>query len=139
MFDAVKYTQKLIRLDPTNPPGREAECGELVANTLEAVGFQVERQSFGVSRMNVVATLQGSDANLAPLVLTGHLDTVPLGKTEWTYPAFGGEIHDDRLYGRGASDMKSGVAAMIGAALQFVERSNRSPRRGLTLVLSRQI
>jgi len=136
MFDVVEYTRDLIRFDTTNPPGREAECGDFTAKTLEDAGFHVERQPFGESRMNVIATLAGTNPEKAPLVLTGHLDTVPLGTVEWAYPPFDADIIDGKLYGRGASDMKSGVAAIIGAGLQLIETSNGTPERGLTIVLT---
>lgn len=136
MFDVVEYTRQLIRFDTTNPPGHEAECGAFTAKTLADAGFHVEEQRFGDSRMNVIATLPGEDPEAGPLVLTGHLDTVPLGKAEWSYPPFGADIIDGKLYGRGASDMKSGVAAMIGAGLRFAELSGGKPARGLTIVLT---
>ncbi|NOX93660.1 MAG: M20 family metallopeptidase [Alphaproteobacteria bacterium] len=136
MFDAVEYTRLLLKFETTNPPGREAECVAFAAQTLEDGGFKIERQRFGENRMNVVATLVGADDRLAPLVFTGHLDTVPLGNAEWSYSPFDGEIVDGRLYGRGASDMKSGVAAMIGAALRLAQITDGKPKRGLTLVLT---
>lgn len=135
-FDVVEYTRELIRFDTTNPPGREAECGAFAADTLETAGFQVDRQTFGTSRMNVVATLAGTDPDRAPLVLTGHLDTVPLGNAAWSFSPFDGDIIDGKLYGRGSSDMKSGVAAIIGAGLHLADISNGTPKRGLTIILT---
>lgn len=136
MFDAVAYTQELVRFDTTNPPGREAECVEHVARTLEAFGFRVMRQRLDDARMNAVAVLPGTDSTLMPLVLTGHLDTVPLGAAPWTCAPFGGEILEGKLYGRGASDMKGGVAAIVAAAGRLGEQTNGAPRRGLTVVLT---
>jgi len=136
MFDVVAYTQKLIQFDTTNPPGKEAECLEFAAKTLEKAGFDIRRQAFESDRMNVVATLPGSDTTAAPLIFTGHLDTVPLGTAQWDYSPFGGDIIDGKLYGRGASDMKSGVAAMIGAALKLAEKPQHARTRGLTLILT---
>ncbi|QIB64955.1 M20 family metallopeptidase [Kineobactrum salinum] len=136
MFDVIDYTKDLIRFDTTNPPGEEAACGDFTARTLEDAGFHVERQTFGSNRMNVVATLAGSDADAEPLVLSGHLDTVPLGAAQWSYPPFAAEMADGRLYGRGASDMKSGVAAMIGAGLRLAALTGGRPRRGMTIILT---
>jgi succinyl-diaminopimelate desuccinylase len=136
MFDAIAYTQKLVQFDTTNPPGREAECVEYVAHTLQAFGFQITRHKLDDARMNAVAVLPGTDATRDPLVLTGHLDTVPLGAAPWTFAPFGGEILEGKLYGRGASDMKSGVAAIVAAAGQLAEQTNGAPRRGLTVVLT---
>ncbi len=136
MFDVVEYTRKLIQFDTTNPPGQEEACGLFTAQTLEDAGFDVTRQTFGDHRINIVATLAGTEPDLDPLVLTGHLDTVPLGTAEWSYSPFAGDIIDGKLYGRGASDMKSGVAAMIGAACRLAKACEGKPRRGLTVLLT---
>jgi succinyl-diaminopimelate desuccinylase len=133
MFDPVHYTQKLIAFDTINPPGNELACAEFVAKTLEEHGFDVRLDRFETNRANVIAKLDGMRRDLAPLVFTGHLDTVPLGQASWSEGPFGGEIKDGKLYGRGASDMKSGVAAMMAAAIDLA----KSPRqRGITLLLT---
>ncbi|MEZ5968303.1 MAG: M20 family metallopeptidase [Hyphomonas sp.] len=136
MINPTTYTQDLVRFDTTNPPGRERECVEFAARTLESGGFRVDRQVFQNDRMNIVATFDGSDPDLLPLVLTGHLDTVPLGQAPWSHDPFGAEISDGKLYGRGASDMKAGVAAMISAGLAFASRQGGRPRRGLQIILT---
>jgi succinyl-diaminopimelate desuccinylase len=136
MIDPVKYTQDLVRFDTTNPPGREKECVEFAARTLEGAGYKIDRQIFQGDRMNVVARLDGSDSDLLPLVMTGHLDTVPLGQAPWKYDPFGGDIIDGKLYGRGSSDMKAGVAAMLVAALRMACRESGRPRRALHLILT---
>lgn len=136
MFDPIKYTQKLIAFDTVNPPGNEEACGLFVAETLEQFGFEVDRQLFGERRINVVAKLSGSDASLDPLVLTGHLDVVPLGDVEWKSDPFGGEIIDGKLYGRGSSDMKSGVATMMAAAIELAQLPGAKRQRGITLIFT---
>jgi len=127
VIDAVQLTQQLVRIDSRNPPGRESECADLLAPLLEGLGFDVLRHSFGDSRVSLVARRAG---NGRPAMFTGHLDTVPLGTAEWTHHPFGGEIVDGRLYGRGACDMKAGVAAMIAAV------AADSSGRAVTLVLT---
>src|SRR5207245_2967665 len=82
---------------------------------------------------SVVARAGGSDAK-APLCLTGHLDTVALGARPWTKDAFSGETEGDRLFGRGTSDMKAGVAAILLAARAFAPRLAGTP--GLVIVLT---
>ncbi|KEZ73051.1 peptidase M20, partial [Pseudomonas syringae pv. syringae FF5] len=77
-------------------------------------GFVCELQRFGERRFNLVAWLEG-DGHGKPLGFTGHLDTVPLGNAIWSHSPFAGEIVDGRLYGRGSSDMKAGIAAFIVA------------------------
>lgn len=112
-IDAVALTQDLVRFDTRNPPGDEAACAAFLADLLRGHDFAVELQSFGPGRANVVAR-RGTGPFRA---FTGHIDVVPLGTAPWTRDPFGGEIVDGRLYGRGACDMKAGVAAMIAAAI----------------------
>jgi len=75
----------------------------------------------------------GSDAK-APLCFTGHLDIVPLGTRKWTKDPFQGETDGDRLFGRGTSDMKAGIAAILLSARNTVKHLNGKP--GLVLVLT---
>ena len=112
-IDAVALTQDLVRFDTRNPPGDEVDCAEFLADILRRNGFEVALQSFGERRVNVVAR-RGQGPFKA---LTGHIDVVPLGTAPWTHDPFGGGIVDGRLYGRGACDMKAGVAAMVAAAI----------------------
>jgi succinyl-diaminopimelate desuccinylase len=111
----VELTQELVRIDTVNPTSPEERATEHVARLLEGGGFAVSRHAFAAGRTSVVAR-HGPGAR-APLCLAGHIDTVPLGAAPWTKDPFGGEIADGKLYGRGASDMKSGVAAIVCAAL----------------------
>src|SRR3954447_14743513 len=104
--DAVALAQELIRFETVNPPGAEEACAEHLARVLEPHRFTLERYEHEPTRTNLVARRPGTERSLAPLVFTGHLDTVPLGQQPWSVPPFAGEIHDGRLYGRGSSDMK---------------------------------
>ncbi len=131
--DVVSLTRSLIAIDTINPPGREAGCARQLARLLEQWGFAVKLHGFADERANLVATIGGRD-DRAPIVLTGHLDTVPLGAARWERAAFGGETDGDRLYGRGASDMKGGIAAMMVAARRLAPRLAGSA--GLKLVLT---
>ena len=135
MIDAVELTRDLIAFDTTNPPGKEAVCAAFVATLLEGAGFSVQTYPFDTDRTNLVARWTGEDADAPPLVMTGHLDTVPLGMTPWSVDPFAGDIKDGLLYGRGASDMKAGVAAMIASAVHQMESAGRM-RRGLTLIFT---
>ncbi len=131
MIDAVALCRELVRFDTRNPPGDETRCADFLEETLVGHRFSVARQSFGSGRFNLVARLEGETP---AAMFTGHIDTVPLGTSEWTYDPFGGEIVDNRLYGRGATDMKAGIAAMIAAA---VETANDPARRAaVTLVFT---
>ena len=115
MSEVVELTQALVRLDTINPPGQEEEAAALVAGRLEAAGLEVERHELEPGRPSLVARLEGG-GDRSPLCMTAHLDTVPLGRAEWSRAPLAAEIDGDRLYGRGATDMKGGLAAIVVAA-----------------------
>ena len=122
--DAVKLTQQLLRFNTVNPPGNEESCAKFVGSELEAAGFRVSYHAFAPQRTSIVATIGSGDKPM--LGFTGHLDTVPLGNAPWSKDAFAGELDGDRLYGRGSSDMKSGIGAFITAALPHIADLKRS-------------
>jgi succinyl-diaminopimelate desuccinylase len=131
--DAVSLTRTLLRFDTVNPPGRERDCARYAGAMLEEGGYAVEYFDFEEGRTSLVARAGGSDGKL-PLCLTGHLDVVPLGARSWTRDPFAGETDGDKLYGRGASDMKAGVAAMLLAAREFSNKLSGTP--GIVVVLT---
>ena len=131
--DAVALTKSLLRFDTVNPPGRERDCAKFAGAMLAEWGFDVQFFEFEEGRTSVVARAGGS-ARKAPLCLTGHLDVVALGSRKWSKDPFAGDTAGDRLYGRGVSDMKSGVAAMLLAARQFSGKLSGTP--GVVLVLT---
>ncbi|WP_395068159.1 M20 family metallopeptidase [Paraburkholderia silvatlantica] len=112
--DPIALTRKLVAFATVNPPGDEESCARYVAGVLDELGFDTTLHAFGERRFNLVAKLAGA-AGGAPLGFTGHLDVVPLGTAAWEHEPFAGEVHDGRLYGRGTSDMKAGIAAFIAA------------------------
>lgn len=131
--DAVALTRDLLHFDTINPPGRERDCAHRAGGLLKDWGFSVEYQEYEPGRTSVIARAGGSAAK-APLCLTGHLDVVPLGTRPWSRDPFAGEADGDRLYGRGSSDMKAGVAAMLAAAASFAGKLDHTA--GLVLVLT---
>ena len=131
--DAVELTRSLLQFETVNPPGSERECAESAGTLLTEWGYRVEYYEFAEGRTSLVARAGGSDAK-PPLVFTGHLDVVPLGTRKWMHDAFSGETDGDRLYGRGSSDMKAGVAAMLVAAHAFAGKLEGTP--GIALVLT---
>src|SRR5687768_15683169 len=131
--DAVSLTRSLLQFDTVNPPGRERDCARFAGALLQEWGYKVDYHEYADSRTSVVARAGGSPAK-APLCLTGHLDVVPLGARAWTKDPFSGESDGDRLYGRGTSDMKAGVAAMLLAARGFSKKLSNTP--GIVLVLT---
>ena len=118
---ATQLTQKLVRIPSVNPKfiqdpqqNREAAVQDAVEDELQAIGMSIDRWDVFEDRPNVVGQLAGTEER--SLLLCGHIDVVPIGeRSAWTVDPFGGEIRNGRLYGRGAVDMKSGVAAIIGA------------------------
>lgn len=131
--DAISLTRSLLRFDTINPPGRERDCARHAGAMLEEWGYKVDYHEYEDARTSVIARAGGSDAK-APLCLTGHLDVVPLGARAWTKDPFEGETDGDRLYGRGSSDMKAGVAAMLLAARSMANKLSGTP--GIVLVLT---
>ena len=131
--DAVTLTRDLLHFDTVNPPGQERDCAHHAGALLQDWGYKVEFHEFEAGRTSVIARAGGSAAR-APLCLTGHLDVVPLGTRPWSKDPFAGEADGDRLYGRGSSDMKAGVAAMLMAAKSFAGKLNGTP--GIVLVLT---
>jgi succinyl-diaminopimelate desuccinylase len=113
--DVVELTQELIRTRTVNPPGDEEKAASLLAARLEAAGLEVTSHELAPGRTSLIARTPSRGERPA-LCLTGHLDTVPLGKADWSRDAFAAEIDGDRLYGRGTSDMKGGTAAIVVAA-----------------------
>ena len=126
-------TRKLLSFNTINPPGHERECAEYLGGMLEGRGFKVSYYEFGEKRTNLIAHMEGR-GDRAPICFTGHIDTVPLGETEWRVDPFGGEIDGDKIYGRGSSDMKGGLAAMVIAALSLADEP--LGKAGMTLVLT---
>ena len=131
--DAIALTRSLLRFETVNPPGRERDCARHAGALLEQWGFRVEYHEYAEARTSVIARAGGSPSK-APLCLTGHLDVVPLGVNAWTRDPFAGETQGDRLYGRGSSDMKAGVAAMLLASRNISKKISSTP--GIVLVLT---
>lgn len=131
--DVIFLTRKLVAFNTINPPGNEYIAAQFVGSLLSDNGFEVEYVPFEENRVHVIAE-KGCSSEIPPVVFTGHFDTVPLGVKEWTVDPFGGEIKDGKLYGRGSSDMKGAVAAMVIAAIQAFK--NESPEGGIRLVLT---
>lgn len=109
--EVVDLTQALIRIPSENPRGSEKEIAAFVADWFRSIpGVGVKVYEVKPGRPNVVATLKGGGKG--QLVYLGHMDTVPVGQG-WTQDPFGGEIIDNRIYGRGSVDMKGGLAAIM--------------------------
>ncbi len=127
--------QRLIRFNTVNPPGNEAAAQEYLKGLLEAAGFQCELLSSVEARPNLVARLP-SRSDGPRLAYLGHVDTVLATPSEWTVDPWSGELRDGCVWGRGALDMKSQVAAEVAAACALAEEGWRPESGELMLVLT---
>ena len=109
--------QNLIRYNTTNPPGKEAECIKYINTLLTDAGFETVALFKDINRPNLISRLKGQGAT-APILLYGHVDVVTTDSQKWTHPPFDAKIEDGYIWGRGALDMKGGVAMMIAAFLR---------------------
>lgn len=123
----VEILQALIRFNTTNPPGEEATCIMYIRQLLQDVGMEPQIASLDPARPNLLARIKGS-GEAPPLLLYGHVDVVGVGKQAWSRDPFGGDIEDGFVWGRGALDMKGGVAMLVSAFLRAHVR--KLPLRG---------
>jgi acetylornithine deacetylase/succinyl-diaminopimelate desuccinylase-like protein len=126
--------QELIRFDTTNPPGAERACVERIGALLSEEGIEWQAYAARPERPNLVARLPGGPG--PGLVLQGHVDVVTTVNQRWTRPPFGGELVDGWIWGRGALDMKNGVAMMVSAFLRAKREATRLPGDLLLVVLA---
>ncbi len=113
----VELLQNLIRFDTTNPPGNEAECVAYIDSLLKEAGIESTLLAKDPNRTNLIARLKGQ-GNSPPFLLYGHVDVVTTLGQVWTHPPFEGKVVDGYVWGRGALDMKGGVAMMLAAFLR---------------------
>jgi acetylornithine deacetylase/succinyl-diaminopimelate desuccinylase-like protein len=130
-MDVVELLRELIRFDTTNPPGNEAECVAYLHNLVEEAGIDARIVAVADERSNLVARVAGT-GEAPPLLLYGHVDVVTTERQQWTRPPFGGELVDGTVWGRGAIDMKGGVAMLVDAFLRAA-RGELRPRGDLIL------
>ncbi len=126
MTDPVELLRDLIRFDTTNPPGNEEACVAHIEALLRQNGIESERYEKAPGRPNLIARHAGANGG-PPLVLQGHVDVVTTAGQEWSRPPFAAEVADGYVWGRGALDMKSGVAMMVSAFLAAHESSSPTP------------
>jgi succinyl-diaminopimelate desuccinylase len=122
--DAIRLLADLVRVPTVNPPGADTEGAQLLARELDRRGLRPELTEIGPGQANVTARLRGT-AEAPALLLNGHIDVVPPGEVPWKHPPFGAVIEGGRLYGRGAADMKSGLAAMLIAFDVVARRASK--------------
>jgi acetylornithine deacetylase/succinyl-diaminopimelate desuccinylase-like protein len=123
----------LLRVDTTNPPGRETAAATLLKAYLEAGGVECELVARDPDRANLVARIRGTGDGPS-LALLGHTDVVPADPAGWQHPPFAGDLDDEGyVWGRGAVDMKNETASRA-VALAVVARSGFQPRGDLMMI-----
>jgi len=125
--------QKLIQIKSVNPPGNEDEIANFIKEFLLKNNISSEFVPLEEGRNSVVARIEGKEKR--NITLCGHLDTVGVKEEDWTKPPFQGIIEEGKMFGRGASDMKGGVAAILYAAI-LLKRRGVTPKKTIQLALT---
>ncbi|AFZ70424.1 acetylornithine deacetylase or succinyl-diaminopimelate desuccinylase [Caldisphaera lagunensis DSM 15908] len=123
----VKVTSDLIKINSQNPPGHTNEVVNYIKDLLSIHGIKYEIHEFEANKPNLIAKIGNGSPTL---ILNGHMDVVPPGdESKWIYPPFSGKIVDDKIFGRGATDMKGGLATILVSTLELsdlIEKNNGS-------------
>ena len=131
--ETTEVLQKLVRFNTVNPPGNERPAIEYLEAYVREAGLETEILAVEDARPNLVATLPG-DAEGPVMTYLGHVDTVLAAADEWAHDPWSGDVADGYLWGRGALDMKSQVAAEAVAAVSLAREGWRPKRGALQLV-----
>jgi succinyl-diaminopimelate desuccinylase len=136
MTDALSIARDLLRCPSVTP----ADAGALgvLENILKAAGFEVHRVSFGEPGTADIDNLYARIGTQAPhITFAGHTDVVPPGdESAWSHGAFSGEVKDGVLYGRGAVDMKGGIACSVAAVLDYLANSGGKPKGSISFLIT---
>src|SRR5437868_14162338 len=136
MTDALSIARDLVRCPSVTP----ADAGALgvLENILKAAGFETHRVTFsepGISDIDNLYARIGTDA--PHIIFAGHTDVVPPGEeTAWTHGPVSGEVKDGFLYGRGAVDMKGGIACSAAAVLQYLAENGGRPKGSISFLIT---
>ena len=132
--DAMELTMKLVRIDSTDPGACEGEIGTFIFQYLKDLGVPVIKKEVLPGRFNIMAKVEGEE-DAPALVYICHMDTVTTGEG-WTVSPFGAEVIRGRIYGRGACDMKSGLACALSAftSMALKARNGKKPGRSLVFI-----
>ncbi len=131
--ETVDLLQRLIQIESGNPPGNEDRIAAFIKAYLSQKGINVTQLPLEEGRSSLVARIPGKQPG--SIVLCGHMDTVNAHEEKWTVPPFAGQIEEDRIWGRGSADMKSGVAVILELA-KLITQNKFTPRKDLALVFT---
>ena len=134
--NSISFAQKLIQCPSVTP--KEGGALTYLQQLLEPIGFETHRLKFEDSDTPAVENLYASFGSGTPhLVFAGHTDVVPEGPIEsWTYPPYEGLIDNNILYGRGAVDMKGGIAAFVSASKQVIQQHSSNFDGKISLLIT---
>jgi succinyl-diaminopimelate desuccinylase len=134
--DPVAIARDLIRCRSVTPD--EGGALAYLQDLLIAAGFDVHREIFAEPGTTPVDNLYARIGKSQPnLLFAGHTDVVPPGNEGgWSHPPFAGEVAGERLYGRGAVDMKGGIACFVAAALDHLAQSGGKPKGSISLLIT---
>jgi acetylornithine deacetylase/succinyl-diaminopimelate desuccinylase family protein len=111
-MNEIELTQELVRINSENPPGNEEMIAKYIKDFLDDLKIFTELIEFEKNRFDVIASIRNGKG----MMFNGHMDTVPAGDlSKWRYDPFEGKIVGGKLYGRGSSDMKGGIASILAA------------------------
>ena len=131
--EALELVRDLIRVDTSNPPGRETPAALVLKKYLEANGIECELVARDPDRANLIARIPGTGEGPS-LALLGHTDVVPADAQDWKHPPFEAHVDDEGyLWGRGAVDMKNETATRA-VAMAELARSGHRPRGDLVYI-----
>ena len=121
--ELLALTRRLVAIPSENPPGDTRALVAVIAETLQSIdGVEIECPSAVPPIANLVARITGREPGRR-LIFNGHLDTYPIGdRAQWSVDPLVGAVQDDRLYGRGVSDMKGGIACSMWAFMMMAQR-----------------
>ena len=136
MTDALAIAQALIRCPSVTP--QDAGALGVLESLLKPAGFEVHRITFSEPGFADVENLYARIGNEAPhITFAGHTDVVPAGdEAAWKHGAFSGEVRDGFLHGRGAVDMKGGIACSVAAVLQYLAGNGGTPKGSISFLIT---
>jgi succinyl-diaminopimelate desuccinylase len=136
MTDALTIARDLLRCPSVTPA--DAGALDVLETVLEAAGFEVHRVTFSEPGAADIDNLYARIGTSAPhITFAGHTDVVPPGdEAAWTHGAFSGDVKDGLLYGRGAVDMKGGIACSVAAVLEYLAARGGTPRGSISFLIT---
>lgn len=116
--ELIRRLQDMVKISSVNPPGKEEEMVTYIKDYFREIPCEIKTHSLSPGREVIMARILAKEQKKPGLIFTGHMDVVPVSleeKKKWKYPPFSGKIIEGKLYGRGSTDMKSGLCAAMMA------------------------